>query len=663
MATWYIDLVNGADANAGTSWGAAFKTVNGATAAKGVAAGDTVRLSKTVDPVSLGTTAAWTNGSNVVTLTTAQTLDICGSVGNSSSSTCGWTGVLGTPSNSTTYVKYKDASYTYGLGIPYTSGQGGSGQTLCTMGWPSSNNYLGSYSYISCWFYSDHAIAANMLRFRVYGDSSGNYLYTIPIAIPANTWVPITSSAFGPFTTTTTATTFQLLNNNVAWASTGVLYVSNVFAHNGFSLQSLISKASVGTPANPAIVNETFWNIRSIQGTSVYLGNVVDSATSTATNYQGATETVTTYKRECFQTVMPATTSTVVSQCQKGGTAGSPVIYSGGWDTTSNTQTGETWLDGTAGWGNGLDSNALSYIQFDRIGLVRYYRSFIWGTSAIITGFTNMSIVSSSNYSIMQFSSAPVLTNCYFVQGARGSSTFTSTTLGIITFVNCSTLACNQIALTSAMVKYIGGQISTTAGVSGSISAGYYSFISQNTKYWDTVILASGIGSLYSNFPGVISANHNNVTGAMQTLALYSAPGSGTYTIIKDTTIYPPGATTSIRVTPSSSTVKADTGGPGYGKFCETRSGATTTVPVKIYKSVAGDGAAYNGNQPRLIIRRNDLAGYTADTVLTTCSSANGIWESISGTTATVPQNCILEFAVDCDGTAGWINVVFGKAS
>lgn len=51
-------------------------------------------------------------------------------------------------------------------------------------------------------------------------------------------------------------------------------------------------------------------------------------------------------------------------------------------------------------------------------------------------------------------------------------------------------------------------------------------------------------------------------------------------------------------------------------------------------------------------------AGITADTVLATATvSSVGAFETISGTTATVSDNCILEFAVDCDGTTGWINV------
>lgn len=61
MAIFYVDLINGNDANDGTSWAQAFLTMGGATSAKGVAAGDTVRIAKTEDKTSLGN-ATWTVG-------------------------------------------------------------------------------------------------------------------------------------------------------------------------------------------------------------------------------------------------------------------------------------------------------------------------------------------------------------------------------------------------------------------------------------------------------------------------------------------------------------------------------------------------------------------------------------------------------------------------
>lgn len=60
MATYHIDLVNGNDANDGSTWALAWKTFEfGATAAR-IAPGDEIRVAKSADPTSLGQTALWT---------------------------------------------------------------------------------------------------------------------------------------------------------------------------------------------------------------------------------------------------------------------------------------------------------------------------------------------------------------------------------------------------------------------------------------------------------------------------------------------------------------------------------------------------------------------------------------------------------------------------
>lgn len=73
-------------------------------------------------------------------------------------------------------------------------------------------------------------------------------------------------------------------------------------------------------------------------------------------------------------------------------------------------------------------------------------------------------------------------------------------------------------------------------------------------------------------------------------------------------------------------------------------SGATATISVYVRKSSAGDGTAYTGNQPRLIVRKNLAAGITSDTVLATAAAATGSWEQLSGTTIAVSEDCSLEF-------------------
>jgi len=80
--------------------------------------------------------------------------------------------------------------------------------------------------------------------------------------------------------------------------------------------------------------------------------------------------------------------------------------------------------------------------------------------------------------------------------------------------------------------------------------------------------------------------------------------------------------------------------------------GQTATITVYVYKS-----AAYNGSQPRLIVKANPAVGITSDTVLATASGGTGSWLTLSGTTAAVTDDGALVFVVDCDGTAGTVTV------
>ncbi len=133
---------------------------------------------------------------------------------------------------------------------------------------------------------------------------------------------------------------------------------------------------------------------------------------------------------------------------------------------------------------------------------------------------------------------------------------------------------------------------------------------------------------------------------------LFTPQGTNKY----DSTIYH-NASPSERVTPFSASYKARSA----LKLGTIDSGTTRTIGIWIYKSAVGDGAAYNGAQPRLILRRNDSIGVTGiDTVLATYSAGTGSWNQL---TATVPvagsasSDGAFEVFVDCDGTAGWINI------
>lgn len=110
----------------------------------------------------------------------------------------------------------------------------------------------------------------------------------------------------------------------------------------------------------------------------------------------------------------------------------------------------------------------------------------------------------------------------------------------------------------------------------------------------------------------------------------------------------------SIKMTPVSTVSKLDTSGvtPDCGFFLPVDSGVAPTVSVKVQTD-----ASYNGNAPRLILRANAGIGITADTVIATWSGSSGSFVTLSGTTASPTATGVMEFVVDCDGTAGNVYV------
>jgi hypothetical protein len=107
-------------------------------------------------------------------------------------------------------------------------------------------------------------------------------------------------------------------------------------------------------------------------------------------------------------------------------------------------------------------------------------------------------------------------------------------------------------------------------------------------------------------------------------------------------------ASPSEQLNPNDASGKLPSGSKKFG----VANGNDATVSVWVRKS-----ATYNGNEPRLIVKRNVIAGITTDTVLATASGGTDEWLELTGTTATVSDDCVLEVYVDCDGTAGVVNV------
>ena len=180
------------------------------------------------------------------------------------------------------------------------------------------------------------------------------------------------------------------------------------------------------------------------------------------------------------------------------------------------------------------------------------------------------------------------------------------------------------------------------------LRGGQYGTTLTNCLYYGTQVsfISSTVFSSVNGFNGMTSLKHNGVTNEYRQ---YQGNGS----IQNDNTITYNGLPT-IRITPSIATNKTFSNPVRVAVVA----GATCTITLAVRKSVLADGTAYNGNQPRLMYAFNPLAGNLAETVgATTTIASDGAWEVLSYTTPVVSDDGVLEFYLDCDETAGWVNI------
>lgn len=121
--------------------------------------------------------------------------------------------------------------------------------------------------------------------------------------------------------------------------------------------------------------------------------------------------------------------------------------------------------------------------------------------------------------------------------------------------------------------------------------------------------------------------------------------------VSSDTTIFNT-ASPSIRITPKSATVEANT--KTFTFKVPVNSGQTCTPSVYVRESVVGDGTDYNGNPIKLYLKSNVNIGITTDTLIDTATGASvGAWEQLTGTTSAASSDGVMEFYLTCDGTTG----------
>ena len=354
MTTFYLDPAGGNDANDGSTWALAWKTITtGATAVR-IAPGDTIKVAKSPDPTSIGN-ATWNNLSKTVTLAAALTanVELCDAAWTPSANV--------TASTNTSNYKIGTCSSSFVVAAAFTTGK------IAYKALGSAVDYS-AYQQLSFWFLASTVVAANALKLCLCSDTTGDTIVDEFI-------IPVTDSTAYKYSFTINkgsalgASIQSVALYAIVDPGTPTILLDNIIAckaissADALSLTSLISKNSAASGGD-----EGWYPIQSINGITVTLDNGPAINANAGRGYYGTTETVATYKRECFRVLSAACI------IQDSGATGSLIAFQGGYDPATGDQDGETYFDVGSGRGNGLDFTSKNYVLSNKINMVRAQR-------------------------------------------------------------------------------------------------------------------------------------------------------------------------------------------------------------------------------------------------------------------------------------------------
>ena len=272
--------------------------------------------------------------------------------------------------------------------------------------------------------------------------------------------------------------------------------------------------------------------------------------------------------------------------------------------------------------------------------------------------------VRNTSIGITGLASSGLITNCSFIGNATaGISSTTTGALGGTFVINTSTFrgatGFNQAA--GLAISNAGGVPNitfnscnfgqtvghTTADIN--VTAMFYSrIVFNNCNFFSANEVNAVANTLIGDSGGLFFQKIDGVAGAHRSIVTYN-------TITPDAAIFSTAAP-SLRMTPKSTTVPANS--KEFMFRVSINSGESCAPSVKVRQSVVGDGAAYNGSFAKLYLKSNPALGFSSDTLIDTASGASsGAFEILTGSTATVTDEGVLEFYITCSGTAGWLNI------
>lgn len=359
----------------GGSWLDAFKTIGGtATSINSKGTAPVLRVAKTPEPTPIGS-CVWTYKSPTVTIPAG----LVASVYDSGA----WTAAVATGSSITTTPASKVGSLAAMITCS-TSPSLNTLQAYVTVGGGSGLD-LSAFEQLSFWFRSssDANLAGNW-KLCLCSDTAGAVVvnsFPVPAAVGLTYFFPSTIDNGAPLGSAIKSV--ALYSDTVLANANSVVIISQIIACKASSSPNSISLTSFISTHNGS-GTDPFFAIQSITGTTL----VVDVVTNTNAGdpnrgWSGSSGTFTTYKRETTKTIMIYGSGAAAQNVYDGGSAGSPVLYSGGWDKTTTTQSAwsQTHFDGRNNQGCAVDLNTgKTFLSFERMSFSRYYSGFTWNS-------------------------------------------------------------------------------------------------------------------------------------------------------------------------------------------------------------------------------------------------------------------------------------------
>jgi len=366
VATFYLDFEGGNDSNDGTTFANRWKTItSGATAAR-TAPGDTIRIMKSPDPVSLGVNCTFTKQSPTITLASAKTLNI---------DTCetAWTGATNVTPTTTTTRKEGSNAVQLAVAAAFTTG---------LIGYKATGTLnLSAYNNISFWMRTSIATSASTFRIDLCSDTAGAtpvHSFTIDTAFGANIWKPITFKNGSALSSSIQSVALTALLD----PGTSNVLIDNIFACNDLHVNALIGTSSSAT-------NMVWYPIRSVNDTTVIIEQEQNNiqGSNTSRGWHDTTTTTTAYVRDTIRLTSQQTMN-------EAGTATARIIYSGGWDRTNmSTQDGATFLQADRNINTSfcINTNGFSNIDINKLCV-------LWGASPFSASGRNLRFYNCSSY-------------------------------------------------------------------------------------------------------------------------------------------------------------------------------------------------------------------------------------------------------------------------